>query len=438
MSITVKITDSINVRVKMLARKKKTDANMYRVYIKFSISQNGLPQMQPEISTGISVPVNAWSHDLGKMKGKSLSADITNNELTGYLETAKHELEIFKANGDVKTCSQVEKEISSNVKQSITGRVEYGTKVERTEKAKKLTVDYVLNDKFTKGKPVSPERQRIYKHALSFLHKFYSYNTPLITNIHEEDLQDFEVWFNTTCRKQNGERFKKDTVKTWFTMIAAIFVHAHKRMKAIKALPLPDGFRGEWDDKVKEVLNPRECMAIINLDESTLTGSQLYAKHCLVLQLCTGIGYADLKNMTRANKRNDANWFLQKNRNKTQKQFTVYLTSQALGAMENLQRLRGGTDTLFNLPDIGFINRIYKQLGKKAKVETHVTTYVLRHTFSVDYMDNKGQLDDLAMMLGNDVKTAAKYGRISKKRLSEKAQQLEQTSIMHQVNYSCN
>jgi site-specific recombinase XerD len=78
---------------------------------------------------------------------------------------------------------------------------------------------------------------------------------------------------------------------------------------------------------------------------------------------------------------------------------------------------------------------MYKEIGIKAGIITNITTYTMRHTFSVDYMNNDGRLEDLAEMLGHaNLKTTRIYGKISEKRLAGKTKHLESKSKMHQLH----
>jgi hypothetical protein len=94
-----------------------------------------------------------------------------------------------------------------------------------------------------------------------------------------------------------------------------------------------------------------------------------------------------------------------------------------------------GQDTLFELPKLRVINKQYLKLANKAEIEKF-TSYDLRHTFAVDFMDNEeNTLEDLAVILGHvKIETTRIYGKISAERQKRKMFHLEQHSLMHQLS----
>ena len=96
--------------------------------------------------------------------------------------------------------------------------------------------------------------------------------------------------------------------------------------------------------------------------------------------------------------------------------------------------LTGDEKEMFKLPSIEYMSRMYKLIGKKAKVQTNITSYTMRHSYAVHYMDSDGRLEDLQIRLGHkDIKTTQIYGRISAKRNAETTRKLEENSKLHQL-----
>ena len=438
MKYTIDINETIKVTIQPQPKKKKGHESLYDIYIHSTIFENGVSTLTPvAFSTGLYCEVKHWNKKMQCKAGRN--GEDFNNELNRKLNLTKLHLEVFRNEG-VKTCTQVRDEIQTNVRTRVTGKAQWGKKDEQTERQKKKTVDAVLND-LIEQRAVSPGRQRIYRHAAGILHRYFNYATPLITNISEQDLTEFKTWYMKNYRCEHGKRKglppAQDSTTTWFTMIAALFKHAEKKMKILHQSPLPEKFRGSFADHEKPVLNEDESLQIINLDEATLTRSELVAKLSLVTCLTTGMGYGDLSSLTKEHLKRDnkaGKWYINKPRNKTGKAFKVYLTPRAEQNLYRLRELVGGKENLLDLPTIDYTNRMYKKLSIKAGVQTHVTTYTLRHSYGVHYMDNNGRLEDLKVMLGNDWRNVEKYGRISNKRLVEKTSELEQNSKIHQLH----
>jgi integrase len=434
MKVTVDITEGITLRIAPQPKKNSKNPMVYDIYLLFTIMENGVtPFVPPAISTGKSVSVLEWDLKQKQMKGRK--GELFNTLLLEDINRAKLHLEKFRVEQDVRSCRQVRDEVQKSIRPSITGQAPRGRKIELTSRLKQHTVDSVMERLF-EDRQQGEGRQRIYRRAVQLFHQYFNWDTPLITNITEDDLINFKTWFITQFKTRFGTPPAQDTQATWLNMIASIFLHAHKRMKILKEYPLPEGFRVAWKEHEKPVMDEQECMQIFNYPDSMLTRSQQIAKYSLMLQTTTGMGYGDTVSLRHEHLKWDSRgngWMLNKARNKT-KDFKIFLTSRAKSALDKLREISGGTQHLFKLPTTtNGINKNYENLYKKAGVKTHVTTYTLRHTFAVDYMDNDGRLEDLAKMLGNDVSTAAKYGKISNKRLATRAKQLEQKSKMHQL-----
>jgi integrase len=175
----------------------------------------------------------------------------------------------------------------------------------------------------------------------------------------------------------------------------------------------------------------------MNLDDSLLSETEQVAKYCLLVQMLTGMGYSDMKALEHSNiilDQNENQYLIEKERNKTGVRFKVFLTDNAKHMVENLKRLTENSERPFNIPTIDYSLRMYKVIGKKAGIAVNITTYTLRHTFAVNFMENDGRIEDLAKILGHTLLKATQiYGKISNKRLAEKTKQLQTTSKIHQL-----
>jgi site-specific recombinase XerD len=130
------------------------------------------------------------------------------------------------------------------------------------------------------------------------------------------------------------------------------------------------------------------------------------------------MGYSDMKDLEHTNIKYDENqsqYYIEKERNKTGVTFKVFLTENGFFMLQQLIFLTGDDIKPINIPTIDYSLRMYKVIGKKVKIKTNITTYTLRHTFSVDYMEKDGRIEDLQKYLGHsNLKTTQIYGKISK------------------------
>lgn len=444
MEITVDMTDTIKVTAYPQPKKNRKDPTQVDIYLPFAVLECGFVQFTTTISTGITVPAQNWG--VKQMTGRGDNTALVNTKLNKLLSKAQFLLENFRVDRML-TCYEIREFIQCSVKMQLTGKAPRGRKEELKEQMKERTVDAVLEDLLL-FKKQSAERQRIYKHAIGILHQYFKQKkgaTPILTNITERDLTDFKIWFrdNYCCTrgKRKGLPPAQDSATTWFTMIASVFKHA-LRLKMIKELPLPELFRGSFSDKVKPVLSEDECLKLMRLPDEWLSPEQRIAKQCLIFQLTTSMGLGDIKALKEEHVMYDTSLkvrYIQKIREKHRhlpnpRPFTVVLSAAANQAFIKLSEMtRGDSGYCFKLTCHDNINKHYRNLARLAKVSLRTTTYTLRHSFAVQFMDADGRLEDLGEILGNDIRNTKKYGRISRQRLAAKTKELEQKTKIHQL-----
>ncbi len=426
MSITINNNNDISTEMTLIPKTNKTDKKNYCIYIGFSVYEKTIKQGSHLVSTGINVPMADWKN--GIIRGRNDKVKFLNERLDEYQAIGKAmltELSLKK----VKTCGELLKEIKLNARQRITGKAPRGLKNEFISKLKEYTYENVMKRLFA-DKGISIGRQRGYNRSYELLREFFKNDMPKIDMLTDTDLENFKKWFF------ENYTLSQNTATDYLSKIAAVIKYAIS-LKIITVNPLPEKFRGSFVDGNRKSLSENECLAIINLSDEELSDTEKIAKYCLLVQLTTGMGYGDMKDLEQENIKYDAierECYIEKNRNKTGISFTIFLTSMAKQCLNKLIELTCRENRPINIPSIDYSLRMYKILAKKAGVETNITTYTLRHTFAVNYMENNGRLEDLQKYLGHtDIKTTQIYGKISKKRLSTKIKELESRSRMHQV-----
>lgn len=421
--MNISITNDITVQITLIPRGNKTHKKQYDIYLGFYIYEKGIKQDTQSISTGTTVTKTEWKH--GQMTGRNNKSKLVNERLNEYLHNAKEMLTELSLKR-VKTCGELKKEIKHNAKQRITGKAPRGLKNEYISKLKDYTYENVMKRLFVE-RNTCEGRQRGYNRSYQLLNEFFKFDMPTIDQITTENLEEFDKWFNP--KSQN-------TKTDYQSKIAAVFKFALK-VRILNTNPLPEKFRGAFVDGNRAVLTENDCFKIMNLDDNFLTNTELVAKYCLLVQLLTGMGYSDMKTLSHTNivfDQNEQQYYIEKERNKTGVKFKIFLTENAYFMVNKLRELAGNEKLPFNLPTIDYSLRIYKQLGEKAEIATNITTYTLRHTFAVNYMENDGRIEDLSKILGHTLlKTTQIYGKISNKRLAEKSKQLQEKSKIHQL-----
>lgn len=421
--MNINITNDITVQLTLIPKGNKTDKRQYCIYLGFYIYEKGIKQNTHLISTGTTITKTEWKN--GQMTGRNNKSKLVNERLNEYQHNAKEMLNELSLKR-VKTCGELMREIKHNAKQRITGKAPRGLKNEYISKLKDYTYENVMKRLFDE-RNTCKGRKRGYNRSYQLLNEFFKFDMPTIDQITTEELSAYKKWFNP----------KKENTKTDYnSKIAAVFTYAFKQ-KILNTNPLPEKFRGSFVDANRVVLSETDCLKIMNLDDKTLSHTEQVAKYCLLVQLLTGMGYSDMKTLSNHNiifDQNEQLHYIEKERNKTGVKFKIFLTDNAHFMVNKLRELTGSNTTPFDLPTIDYSLRIYKQIAGKAKIVTNITTYTLRHTFAVNYMENDGRIEDLSKILGHTLlKTTQIYGKISNKRLAEKSKQLQEKSKIHQL-----
>lgn len=401
----------------------KTDKSKYTLYVIVHIYHNGVNLETVRVATPITVEKIRW--DKTKVKGRDIATNNINTKLNEYLNITSKLLQEM----EVKSISAVQDfkaELENNLSLRLFNKAKRGMKQDYISKLKTYTFENILALKL-KNVPVNEERERHYHIFFKQLKEYFKGEIPTIDQITKQHLDGYKKWLEKKYTNKN-------TIATRLSYLCAIINYADE-IGIITSNPIPRKYGSSFVDGNREILTDDECLKLIEIRDSSLTETECKAKYCLVTSLLTGIGYGDLETMEYENIKQDMDgWFFQKKRNKTDKGFRVPLSENALLHVKELIKLCGNDIKPFNLPDIGYTNRMYRKLGLVAGVDKKITTYTLRHTFSVDFMNKGGTLEDLKEMLGHTkLSTTAIYGKISSNRLSRKMKEHEKKSPIHQI-----
>jgi site-specific recombinase XerD len=404
--MNININNGISTNFRIKPKISKTNKSIKHLYIEVKIYQHGLEEGSVSVSTGSKVKSTEWVN--GKVIGRSPLSQIINERLSDYLTYTKNllnELSLKK----IRTCSELKKELETHLKIRVTGKPSRGSKKDFISKLNDYSYESVMKRKFNDN-PISEGRKRGYTKSFELLKEFFKQDIPTIDQITTEDLEGFKKWLIKKYNNQN-------TITDYLSKISAVIKHSLK-IKIITVNPLPEKFRGSFVDGKRIVLSENECLKIMSIPDNELSKTEQVSKYCLLVQLLTGMGYSDMKDLEHTNIKYDENqsqYYIEKERNKTGVTFKVFLTENGFFMLQQLIFLTGDDIKPINIPTIDYSLRMYKVIGKKVKIKTNITTYTLRHTFSVDYMEKDGRIEDLQKYLGHsNLKTTQIYGKISK------------------------
>jgi hypothetical protein len=236
----------------MTPKKKKSNKEIYDIYMTFTVTQNGILSVKPTcISTGISVPMNMFADN--EFKGRNSNSKLYNERLTDNLIIARDLLQKLSFKG-VRTCSEVRNEIGTSIKIAITGKAPKGLKDNYLSKLNEYSVDsifkvFIINNK------ISLRRQEKYKRGIALLTEFYKiergYELPIISNIQMEDIQEFKIWYNRTYL--NAGKHTLNTATTYLATLPPLFNFALKKSILVVS-PIPSCFTDGWEKGVSHVI----------------------------------------------------------------------------------------------------------------------------------------------------------------------------------------
>jgi integrase/recombinase XerD len=406
----------------------KTDKSKVDLYVNVCQYQKGVQVKNLTVGTGITVEKTVFKS--GTIKGRNVKTEMLNDNLNNYLKSTKDLLQELSLRS-IRSIDQLHSELKEHLRLRIVGKPPKGSKTEFISRLKTYSIESVM-ERLIKDRNVSEGRARNYRVTHKNLTDFFKEEIPTIDLITQENLEDFKKWMGKKYRNVN-------TLTTRLSLLSSIIKYGIEK-GILTNNPLPKNFRGSFVDGNRQILSTRDCLSIINFPDGDLSQTELIGKYCLVTQLTTGIGYSDLKSLEHDNIRFHPNlnqWFIEKSRNKTGKVFKVFLSDNGYFHIKKLIELTGTPKKPLNLPSIDYTNRIYGQIQDKLGITTPITTYTLRHTFSVDFMTNDGKLEDLQKILGHTrISTTQIYGKISDKRLSDRMKDLQSKSKIHQLKTS--
>jgi site-specific recombinase XerD len=422
------INNTISIEYKAFANEKRGDCAKRTIYLMFRLYNKGILMNEPfKLSTGIVINSDNWSRGALKINGRN--NDVLKHQsstLNRYLTNTLQLLEMISAKcfSDHQT---IWDELKANARVFIIGKQPKGKTAGIISRLQAHSYEFVVNDLVAKRK-ISIGRRRGYNTGKKLLEEYFNGDLPPISEITTNHLIAFK-------RFVYNKSLKADTKTDYLSKVAATFKYAKDELGIIQINPLPPKFRGTWSNPQRTTLTIEECQQIVELTDHSLTTKQQFAKYALLTQLLTGMGFGDLATLSIHQLRNtDHGIFLQMNRGKTNEPFTVPLSEAALSHIYQYMSLLATHKDLCEL-NTDKMTKIYKKLGKLAGVKTNVTTYVMRHTFAVQWLDAGGAIEDLQKILGHtDLKTTAIYARISGKRLANQLQQVVKSNPLHNLH----
>ena len=255
------------------------------------------------------------------------------------------------------------------------------------------------------------------KHLIKFIRASFKQSDISIKKVDRAFIYKLErhLLFNTMCN-QNGamkvlQRFKK-------------IIRRSKRRGLIEHDPYED-FVFTFKRKEIEFLTQEEVDRIIevNLEDK----SELKARELFVFSLYTGLSYADVISLKwhQIHKDKDGSKFIYNQRKKTGESFIVPLLKPTIEILK--YKIQTDEDSIFDYISNSFLNKLLKQIAKKARIFKNLTFHIARHTFATTItLNNDVPIVTVSKMLGHSsIKTTQIYAKVLQKKVTSDMKKID-------------
>lgn len=125
-------------------------------------------------------------------------------------------------------------------------------------------------------------------------------------------------------------------------------------------------------------------------------------RDCAVLQMATGMAYADLKNFRKSDvKEKNGIFYIEKPRQKTGKVFTTVVMKEGLEILEKYDEMPVITNEKYNA--------YLKVIQDLCQIKTTLTTHVFRRTYACNLLNSGVRIESVAAAMGHSVKICTRY-----------------------------
>ncbi len=354
-----------------------------------------------QFSCKLRVPYNLWSPSMGKVTGKSRTAQNANMVLDGIqsrLTSTYHQMAVV---GRMHSARQL--------RDLYFGRSsDKSTLLVALEK-----LDNVISDRVGKDRAHSTlnKYRAVRRHLIDYLHKGLGRKDIFLTEMDEDFLRGFCVFLRDNVGVSQSS--------VWvYQMPLRTIARAAFNDGIITKNPFSN-FHVSPDIKERKFLTEKQLHRIMSqpYPESSKYG---FVRDMFVFCCYTGLSFIDLKNLKPEDitEINGAQWIISR-RQKTKVSFQAKLLPAALRIIETRGTMIPGTP-IFGIGNYCTVNNRLKKVGIDSGVSDNLTFHVARHTFATLALAKGMSMEGLRSILGHsDIHTTEIYAKITTSRLEK-------------------
>lgn len=355
-----------------------------------------------QYSTGKEVAPKYWDAIKGRVIGadkeaKGLNQDLEELEMKAKLAYKKY----------VDCAGYVSAEI---IKNAVTGKAQ--------SKETLLTLLDEHNEEYAKRVGVDRVRHSYMrylttrKHIQNFLRYKYDVEDVALRSLDVQFINDFRFYLSIILR------LKVVSLNDYLIVVCKIARLAVKQ-KSIKRYPF-FGFKLEIPPRLHRHLSGEQLAKIMKINLPTYR--LCHTRDLFIFSCFTGIGRADLANLTEANiiTQSDGSKWIYLDRQKTKTECRIKLLDIPLKIMEKYWG-EGKEGRLFYVPATGSLCRSLKIIEELCQLDFHLTYYVSRHTFATETcLSNGVPIETISKMMGHSsIQTTQIYAEITNQKVKQ-------------------
>ena len=243
------------------------------------------------------------------------------------------------------------------------------------------------------------------KHIHNFLLYKYDVEDVPLRSLEMQFIHDFQFYLSTVLK------IKTISLNDYQIALRKIVRLAIKQ-RILKRDPFA-GHRLETPPKQHRHLSGEQLARVMNVELPTYR--LCHTRDLFVFSVFTGLGRADLANLTTDNITTEADGskWLHIARQKTKSECHIKLLDIPLRIMEKY-RGEGKDNKLFYVPGTSSLCRSLKMIEEICGLDFHLTYYTSRHTFATECLSNGVPIETISKMMGHsDIKTTQIYAEIT-------------------------
>lgn len=244
------------------------------------------------------------------------------------------------------------------------------------------------------------------KHVYNFLQYKHDTEDFPLCSLDMQFINDFNFYLSTVLR------LKTVSLNDYLIVLRKIARRAVKQ-RTVKRDPFA-GHKMESAPKLHRHLSGEQLAKIMNAELPTYR--LCHARDLFVFSTFTGLGRADLANLTTGNilTREDGSQWIHIKRQKTRAECHIKLLDIPIGIM-NKYRGEGKDDHIFYVPVTSSLCRSLKMIERICVLDCHLTFYMARHSFATEIcLSNGVPIETISKMMGHaNIRTTQIYAEIT-------------------------